>query len=194
MSDEVVDPFLVLLRRHEAANSTYYAAVDRNASEAERDHLYAECERTMRAIIDHAPAVATGEGAVAALDHVLNDETLDSDYPVDVFLRQLIEAARDYIVRSAVQRGERKFIWPLAATLMLVVLAWALATDSVCRPSREPRFLHSSPKFILESEQRTACSASATMKELNALSSRQEPLAAQASPQRRDRIELNFGT
>jgi hypothetical protein len=25
--------------------------------------------------------------------------------------------------------GERKFIWPLAATLMLIVLAWALATE-----------------------------------------------------------------
>ena len=25
--------------------------------------------------------------------------------------------------------GERKFIWPLAATLMLIVLVWALATE-----------------------------------------------------------------
>jgi hypothetical protein len=57
----------------------------------------------MQAIIDRAPAATTAEGAVAALNHVLNDESLwhDSQYAGEVFLRQLIEAARDYINRTA---------------------------------------------------------------------------------------------
>ena len=32
--------------------------------------------------------------------------------------------------------GERKFIWPLAATLMLIVLVWALATEFDMPPER----------------------------------------------------------
>jgi hypothetical protein len=100
MSDNLVDPLLVLLRRHEAANAAY-DALDSNASEAERDHLYAACSQTMHAIIDRAPAVTTAGGAVAALDHVLNDESLSSDDVVGVFLRQLIKASRDYIIRTA---------------------------------------------------------------------------------------------
>jgi hypothetical protein len=56
---------------------------------------------SMQAIIDRGPAATTAEGAAAALDHVLNDETLSSDGTVGVFLRQLIEAARDYIIRTA---------------------------------------------------------------------------------------------
>jgi hypothetical protein len=55
----------------------------------------------MQAIIDRAPAATTAEGAVAALDHVLSDESLSSDDTVGVFLRHLIEAARDYIIRDA---------------------------------------------------------------------------------------------
>jgi hypothetical protein len=41
-------------------------------------------------------------GAAATLDHVLNDEGLwhGSKYPGEVFLRHLIEAARDYIIRD----------------------------------------------------------------------------------------------
>jgi hypothetical protein len=100
MSDNLVDPLLVLLRRHEAANAAY-DALDSNASEAERDHLYAACSQTMQAIIDRAPAATTAGSAVAALEHVLNDETLSSNDTVGVFLRQLIQAARDYIVRTA---------------------------------------------------------------------------------------------
>jgi hypothetical protein len=48
----------------------------------------------MHAIIDRAPAATTAEGAAAALDHVLNDESLShgSAY-AGGFLRQLIEAA-----------------------------------------------------------------------------------------------------
>jgi hypothetical protein len=104
MSDNLVDPLLVLLRRHEAANAVYDAAADNNASEAERDHLFASCGRTMHAIIDRGPAATTAEGAAAALDHVLNDESLWHDpqqYAGEVFLRRLIEAARDYITRTA---------------------------------------------------------------------------------------------
>jgi hypothetical protein len=41
MSDNVVDPLLVLLRRHEAANVAFDAAADKDASEAERNHLFA---------------------------------------------------------------------------------------------------------------------------------------------------------
>ena len=103
MSDNLVDPLLVLLRRHEAANSAYDAAADSDASEAETDHLFAACGRTMQAIIDRAPAATTAEGAAAALDHVLNDESLWRDwehYPSKMFLRQLIEAARVYIIRT----------------------------------------------------------------------------------------------
>jgi hypothetical protein len=36
MSDNLIDPLLVLLRRHEAANAAY-DALSSNASEAERD-------------------------------------------------------------------------------------------------------------------------------------------------------------
>jgi hypothetical protein len=73
VSDNLVDPLLVLLRRHEAANSAYDAAADSDASEAERNHLFAACRRTMQAIIDRAPAATTAESAAAALDHVLNE-------------------------------------------------------------------------------------------------------------------------
>ena len=103
MADNLVDPLLVLLRRHEEANAAYDAAADSDAPEAERNQLYAGCTRTMQAIIDRAPAATTAEGAAAALDHVLNDEGLwqGSQYAGEVFLRQLIEAARDYIKRTA---------------------------------------------------------------------------------------------
>jgi hypothetical protein len=43
-------------------------------------------------------------GAAAALDHVLNHESLWHDpeqYAGEAFLRQFIEAARDYIIRTA---------------------------------------------------------------------------------------------
>ena len=40
-----------------------------------------------------------------------------------------VPAPRRSAVPFAADRGERKFIWPLAATLMLIVLAWALATE-----------------------------------------------------------------
>jgi hypothetical protein len=68
MVDNLIDPLLVLLRRHEAANAAY-DALDSNASEAERDHLYGACSQTMHAIIDRAPAATTAGGAVAALNH-----------------------------------------------------------------------------------------------------------------------------
>lgn len=100
MSDNLVDPLLVLLRRHEAANAAY-DALDSNASESERGHLYAACSQTMQAIIDRLPAATTAGGAAAALDHVLTDESLSSEDTVGVFLRQLIGAARDYIIRTA---------------------------------------------------------------------------------------------
>jgi hypothetical protein len=91
---------LVLLRRrHEAANAAY-DALEIDASEAERAQLFAKCSRTMQAIIDRGPAATTAEGAAAALDHVLNDDALwhaSGEYAGEVFLRQLIEAARDYI-------------------------------------------------------------------------------------------------
>ncbi|MGY8662819.1 hypothetical protein Q3C01_10675 [Bradyrhizobium sp. UFLA05-109] len=32
--------------------------------------------------------------------------------------------------------GDRKFIWPLAATLMLIVLVWALATEFSMSPEQ----------------------------------------------------------
>jgi|ERR1700722_8773054 hypothetical protein len=103
MADNLVDPLLVLLRRHEAANTAYDVAADSNASEAERNQLFAACGRTMQAIIDRAPAATTAESAAAALDHVLNDESLwhGSQYAGEVFLRQLIKASRDYIIRTA---------------------------------------------------------------------------------------------
>jgi hypothetical protein len=103
MSDNLVDPLLVLLRRHEAANIVFDAAADSNSSEAERNRLFSACGRTMQAIIDRAPAATTAEGAAAALDHVLNDESLwhGLAYAGEVFLRQLIEAARDFIIRTA---------------------------------------------------------------------------------------------
>lgn len=102
MSDNLVDPLLVLLRRLEAANVAYDEAAARDASDAESDHLFAECRQTMQSIIDRAPAATTAEGAAAALDHVLNDASLwhGSEYAGEVFLRQLIEAARDYINRT----------------------------------------------------------------------------------------------
>jgi hypothetical protein len=103
MSDNLVDPLLVLLRRHEAANIAFDAAADSNASETEKDNLFAECGRTMKAIIDRGPAATTAAGAAAALDHVLDDDGLwhGPEYAGEVFLRKLIEAARDYIIRTA---------------------------------------------------------------------------------------------
>ena len=103
MADNLVDPLLVLLRRHEEANAAFDVAADGDASEAERNHLVAACGRTMQAIIDRAPAATTAEGAAAALDHVLNDDSLwhGSEYAGEVFLRQLIAAARDCINRTA---------------------------------------------------------------------------------------------
>ena len=103
MADNLVDPLLVLLRRHEEANAAFDAAADRDAPEAERNELFAACGRTMQAIIDSSPAATTPEGAVAALDHVLNDESLWdwSGHSAEEFLRQLIEAAQDYIKRAA---------------------------------------------------------------------------------------------
>jgi hypothetical protein len=103
MPGNLVDPFLVLLRRHEAANIAFDKAADSNASEAEKNHLFAACGRTMQAIMDRAPAATTAEGAAAALDHVLDDESLwnvSDDYPGEVFLRRLIKTARDYIIRT----------------------------------------------------------------------------------------------
>jgi hypothetical protein len=89
MPDNLVDPLLVLLRRHEQAR--YDAAADSNASEAEREPLFAACERTMQTIIDRAPAATTATGAAAALDHVLNDDALwhGSQYSGEIFLRHL---------------------------------------------------------------------------------------------------------
>jgi hypothetical protein len=104
MSDNLLDPLLVLLRRHEEANTAFDRAVDRDASEAERDHLFAACVRTMEAIVDRAPSATTAEGAVAALDHVLNDVALWHGSAGDVFLRHLIEAARYYIIRTSERR------------------------------------------------------------------------------------------
>ena len=103
MSDNLVDPLLILLRRHEAANAAYDAAADRDAPEVEKDHLFAACGKTMQAIMDRAPRATTAEGAASALDHVLNDDSLwhsSQEYAGEVFLRRLIEAARDYILRT----------------------------------------------------------------------------------------------
>jgi hypothetical protein len=101
MSDNLVDPLLVLLRRHEEANSAFDSAADRDASQAEREHLFAACVRTMQAIIDGAPTATTAAGAVAALEHILNDAALWHRSAGDDFLRHLIKAARDYIIRTA---------------------------------------------------------------------------------------------
>jgi hypothetical protein len=92
MSDNLVDPLLVLLRRHEAANAAYDAAADRDASEDERDHLFAACERTMDAILSRGPAATTADGAVAALDHVLMTRpcgTTRSNIPARSFFASL---------------------------------------------------------------------------------------------------------
>ena len=78
----------------------YDGAADRE--ETEKSHLFDACQQTMQAIIDRAPAATTAKGAAAALDHVLNDDSLwhGSQPPGEVFLRQLIMAARDYIIRT----------------------------------------------------------------------------------------------
>jgi hypothetical protein len=102
MPDNLVDPLLALLRGHEAANAAYDAAADREASEAEREHLFAACDRTMLAIIDRGAAATTAPGAIGALDHVLKEALWHVSRPAgEVFLRHLIETARDYIVRTA---------------------------------------------------------------------------------------------
>jgi hypothetical protein len=100
MSDNLVDPLMVLLRRHEEANAAFDTAADRGAPEAEKDRLFAACRRTMRAIVDRSPAATTAEGAIAALEHVLSDNTLWHGAAADTFLRHLIQAARDYIDRT----------------------------------------------------------------------------------------------
>jgi hypothetical protein len=67
LSDNLVYPLLVLLRRHEAANAAYEAAADNYASEAERDHLFAACGRTMQAIIDRGPAATPRGGCCSSV-------------------------------------------------------------------------------------------------------------------------------
>ena len=61
-------------------------------------------DAALKRLTSAEPAATTAEGAAAALDHVLNDESLWSasdDYPGEVFLRRLIKTARDYIIRTA---------------------------------------------------------------------------------------------
>jgi hypothetical protein len=66
MSGNLVDPLLVLLRRHEVTNEVFDAAADRDAPEDEKNHLFAACGRTMHEIIDRASAATTAKGAAAA--------------------------------------------------------------------------------------------------------------------------------
>ena len=107
MSDNLVDPLVILLRRHEAANSTYDAAADRDAPEAGRNHLFAACSRTMQAVVDGTPNATTAEGAGAALDHVLNDESL-SHNPEQYGRRSVPSPAR--CGRAGLHRTEREII------------------------------------------------------------------------------------
>jgi hypothetical protein len=57
----------------------------------------------MQAIMDRAPAATTAEGAAAALDHVFNDDNLwhgSGQFAGEMYLRRLLEDARDYITRN----------------------------------------------------------------------------------------------
>lgn len=105
MATELTDPLLILLRRHEAANDAFDKAAARDAPEAEKEHLFSICSSTMHVIAEREPAATTPDGAIAALNHVLADDSIwhhRPDYPAgEVFLRHLITAARDYIVRKA---------------------------------------------------------------------------------------------
>jgi hypothetical protein len=105
MATELTDPLLVLLRRHEAANDAFDKAAARDAPEAEKEHLFSACTRTMEAIADRAPAATTADGAIAALNHLLADDGLwpgaPNYYPAELFWRHLITAARDFISRKA---------------------------------------------------------------------------------------------
>jgi hypothetical protein len=98
---DLIDPLLVLLRRHEAANVAFDAAVAADASDEARDRLFAVCSRTADAIVARAPPATTAAGAIAALEFVLEDQvcTAWKVYPHDRFLRQLVIAALDYIKR-----------------------------------------------------------------------------------------------
>jgi hypothetical protein len=101
MSDNLIDPLLVLLRRHEEANAAFDRATERDAPGAEKEHLFAACRQTMQTIIDRSPAATTADGAIAALEHVLSDNALWHGGAADTFLRHLILAARDYIARTS---------------------------------------------------------------------------------------------
>jgi len=97
---DVLDPLHVLLQRHTAANAAFdVAAAD--ASEAESDRLFDDCSRTMHAIIERLPPATTAAGAIAALDALLAEDDLwQPGYPMTVFARHLLTAARDYIART----------------------------------------------------------------------------------------------
>lgn len=100
MASDIADQLLVMLRRHEAANAAYDAAAARGGSEEERARLFEECRSTMHALAERAPPATTAASAAAALDHVLADDTLwqgPDRLAGEIFLRQLIVAARDYI-------------------------------------------------------------------------------------------------
>jgi hypothetical protein len=67
----------------------------------------------------------------ATLDQMLSRSLA----PVDAQYARDMEQDRRLFVADRGAR-ERKFIWPLAATLMLIVLVWALATESGMPPEQ----------------------------------------------------------
>ena len=94
-----IDPLLVMLERHEAANLAYDTAAKHGAS---GEHLFAACSETMHAINARRPPATTAAGAIAALECVLNDPKWHAPgtYPGEDFQRHLIGAARDFISRG----------------------------------------------------------------------------------------------
>ena len=98
-----VDPLLTLLQRYEAEVAVFDRAQGADLIADEVWDTIAEQTwfRTQGEIIAQQPSVTTVEGALLALDHVLQSDELfgeRTEWPHLQMLWVLIKAARDYIV------------------------------------------------------------------------------------------------
>jgi hypothetical protein len=103
MTVVLMDPLLIMLQRHEAANAAFDAAVAKLQCGDDDNHLFSASPETIHAINARRPPATTAARAIAALECVLNDPEWNPEdlCPEEDFQRHLIAAARDYIKRTA---------------------------------------------------------------------------------------------
>jgi len=95
------DPLLRLLQRYEAELAAFNDAPE--ALEQDWDHIAETTwSRTQDEILERKPEATTAEGALLALDHVLNSDWFEdrAEFAEQQMLWLLIKAARDYIART----------------------------------------------------------------------------------------------